>query len=50
VGKLAGDILPELVLIPPVSHGYFGVFDGNGSTHRLAGPHGSGVIEEMLVG
>ncbi|KAF2454524.1 hypothetical protein BDY21DRAFT_387602 [Lineolata rhizophorae] len=32
-----------------VSRGYFGVFDGDGSTHGLVGPPGSGVIEELFV-
>ncbi|KAF2467161.1 aminopeptidase-like protein Y [Lindgomyces ingoldianus] len=32
-----------------VSRGYFGVFDGDGSTHGLAGPPGSDVIEKTFV-
>lgn len=32
-----------------VSKGYFGVFDGDGSTHGLAGPAGSDVIEKLFV-
>ncbi|PWW77590.1 Zn-dependent exopeptidase [Tuber magnatum] len=32
-----------------VSKGYFGVFDGDGSTHGLAGPPGSEVIEKLFV-
>jgi len=32
-----------------VSRGYFGVFDGNGDTHGLAGPPGSDVIEKIFV-
>lgn len=32
-----------------VSRGYFGVFDGDGSTHGLAGPAGSDVIEKIFV-
>lgn len=32
-----------------VSRGYFGVMDGDGSTHGIAGPPGSGVIEELFV-
>lgn len=31
-----------------VSRGYFGVFDGDGSTHGLAGPPGSDVIESLF--
>jgi len=31
-----------------VSKGYFGVFDGDGSSHGLAGPPGSGKIEELF--
>jgi hypothetical protein len=30
-----------------VSRGYFGVFDGDGSTHGLAGAEGSGTIEAI---
>ncbi|KAJ4286697.1 hypothetical protein N0V90_012949 [Kalmusia sp. IMI 367209] len=32
-----------------VSRGYFGVFDGDGSTHGLAGPAGSDAIEKIFV-
>lgn len=32
-----------------VSRGYYGVFDGDGSTHGLAGAEGSGVIEAMFT-
>ncbi|KAG0132212.1 hypothetical protein HOY82DRAFT_591167 [Tuber indicum] len=32
-----------------VSKGYFGVFDGDGSTHGLVGPPGSDVIEKLFV-
>ncbi|CAG8980597.1 hypothetical protein HYALB_00013747 [Hymenoscyphus albidus] len=32
-----------------VSKGFFGVFDGDGSSHGLAGPAGSDVIEKMFV-
>ena len=32
-----------------VSRGYWGVFDGDGSTHGLAGPAGSDVIEGLFV-
>ncbi|RPA97145.1 Zn-dependent exopeptidase [Choiromyces venosus 120613-1] len=32
-----------------VSKGYFGVFDGDGSTHGLAAPPGSEVIEKLFV-
>ncbi|KAJ4387240.1 hypothetical protein N0V93_007829 [Gnomoniopsis smithogilvyi] len=32
-----------------VSRGYFGVFDGDGSTHGLAGAPGSDVIETLFV-
>ncbi|PVI06572.1 leupeptin-inactivating enzyme 1 precursor [Periconia macrospinosa] len=32
-----------------VSKGYFGVFDGDGSTHGLAGPPGSDVVEKLFV-
>ena len=32
-----------------VSRGYYGVFDGDGSTHGLAGPAGSGAIEQLLT-
>ncbi|KAF2741234.1 aminopeptidase-like protein Y [Polyplosphaeria fusca] len=32
-----------------VSKGYFGVFDGDGSTHGLAGPPGSDAIEKIFV-
>ncbi|KAF2704065.1 aminopeptidase-like protein Y [Pleomassaria siparia CBS 279.74] len=32
-----------------VSRGYFGVFDGDGSTHNLTGPPGSDVIEKLFV-
>ena len=32
-----------------VARGYFGVFDGDGSTHGLAGPAGSDVIEKLFV-
>ncbi|ORY19687.1 aminopeptidase-like protein Y [Clohesyomyces aquaticus] len=32
-----------------VSRGYFGVFDGDGSTHGLAGPPGSDVIEKIFL-
>lgn len=32
-----------------VSRGYFGVFDGDGSTHGLKGPAGSEVIERIFV-
>ncbi|RPA75258.1 leupeptin-inactivating enzyme 1 precursor [Ascobolus immersus RN42] len=32
-----------------VSRGYFGVFDGDGSTHGTAGAAGSGKIEEILA-
>lgn len=32
-----------------VSRGYFGVFDGNGDTHGLAGAPGSEVIEKLFV-
>ncbi|KAF3930505.1 hypothetical protein ABW19_dt0200983 [Dactylella cylindrospora] len=32
-----------------VSKGYFGVFDGDGSTHGLAGAPGSDVIEKLFV-
>lgn len=32
-----------------VSKGYFGVFDGDGSTHNLTGPPGSDVIERLFV-
>jgi Zn-dependent M28 family amino/carboxypeptidase len=32
-----------------VSRGYFGVFDGDGSTHNLTGPAGSDVIEKLFV-
>jgi hypothetical protein len=32
-----------------VSRGYFGVFDGDGSTHGLAGAPGSDVIEKLFV-
>jgi Zn-dependent M28 family amino/carboxypeptidase len=32
-----------------VSKGYFGVFDGDGSTHGLVGPAGSDVIEKLFV-
>lgn len=31
-----------------VSRGYFGVFDGDGSTHGLAGAPGSDVIESLF--
>ncbi|CCX16388.1 Similar to Leucine aminopeptidase 2; acc. no. C5FTZ6 [Pyronema omphalodes CBS 100304] len=41
------------MLIPPsewwVSQGYFGVFDGDGSTHGLRGAPGSEVIEQLLT-
>ncbi|KAF2643379.1 aminopeptidase-like protein Y [Massarina eburnea CBS 473.64] len=33
-----------------VSKGYFGVFDGDGSTHGVKGPAGSDVIEKLFVG
>jgi Zn-dependent M28 family amino/carboxypeptidase len=32
-----------------VSRGYFGVFDGDGSTHNLTGAPGSDVIEKLFV-
>lgn len=32
-----------------VSSGYFGVFDGDGSTHGLAAPPGSEVVEKLFV-
>lgn len=32
-----------------VSRGYFGVFDGDGSTHGLPGPPGSDAIERIFV-
>lgn len=32
-----------------VSRGYFGVFDGDGSTFNLSGPAGSDVIEKLFV-
>lgn len=32
-----------------VSSGYFGVFDGDGSTHGLVGPPGSEVVEKLFV-
>lgn len=32
-----------------VSKGYFGVFDGDGSTHGVAAPPGSGAIEQLFV-
>jgi Zn-dependent M28 family amino/carboxypeptidase len=32
-----------------VSRGYFGVFDGDGSTHNLTGPPGSAAIEKLFV-
>ncbi|KAG8157630.1 hypothetical protein KVR01_012672 [Diaporthe batatas] len=32
-----------------VSKGYFGVFDGDGSTHGAAGPPGSDAIEQLFV-
>lgn len=32
-----------------VSRGYFGVFDGDGSTYNLSGPAGSDVIEKLFV-
>ena len=32
-----------------VSRGYFGVFDGDGSTHNLTGPKGSDVIEQIFL-
>lgn len=32
-----------------VSRGYYGVLDGDGSTHGLAGPAGSGAIEQLLT-
>jgi Zn-dependent M28 family amino/carboxypeptidase len=32
-----------------VGRGYFGVFDGDGSTHNLTGPAGSDVIERLFV-
>ncbi|KAF2184755.1 aminopeptidase-like protein Y [Zopfia rhizophila CBS 207.26] len=32
-----------------VSRGYFGVFDGDGSTHNLTGPPGSDVIEKIFI-
>lgn len=32
-----------------VSRGYYGVFDGDGSTHGLAGAPGSEVIEKLFV-
>ncbi|KAF2220785.1 hypothetical protein BDZ85DRAFT_31361 [Elsinoe ampelina] len=32
-----------------VSRGYFGVFDGDGNTHGLAGAPGSDVIEKLFV-
>ena len=32
-----------------VSRGYFGVFDGDGSTHGFAAPPGSEVIEKLFV-
>lgn len=32
-----------------VSKGYFGVFDGDGSTYNLTGPKGSDVIEKLFV-
>ena len=32
-----------------VSKGYFGVFDGDGSTHGLAAPEGSAVLEKMFT-
>lgn len=32
-----------------VSRGYYGVFDGDGSTHGLAGAPGSDVIEKLFV-
>lgn len=32
-----------------VSKGYFGVFDGDGSSHGLAGAPGSEVIEKLFV-
>lgn len=32
-----------------VSKGYFGVFDGDGSTHGLSGAPGSEVIEKLFV-
>jgi Zn-dependent M28 family amino/carboxypeptidase len=32
-----------------VSKGYFGVFDGDGSTHNLTGPAGSDVIEKIFL-
>jgi hypothetical protein len=32
-----------------VSRGYFGVFDGDGSTHGLAGAPGSDAIEQLFV-
>ncbi|KAH8774597.1 aminopeptidase Y [Diaporthe sp. PMI_573] len=32
-----------------VSRGYFGVFDGDGSTHGAAAPPGSGAIEQLFA-
>lgn len=32
-----------------VSRGYFGVFDGDGSTHGLVAPAGSNVVEKLFV-
>ncbi|KAF3309994.1 hypothetical protein TWF173_010212 [Orbilia oligospora] len=32
-----------------VSRGYYGVFDGDGKTHGLAGPPGSDVIEKLFI-
>jgi Zn-dependent M28 family amino/carboxypeptidase len=32
-----------------VSRGYFGVFDGDGSTYNLTGPPGSAAIEKLFV-
>ncbi|KAK2615953.1 hypothetical protein N8I77_002674 [Diaporthe amygdali] len=32
-----------------VSKGYFGVFDGDGSTHGVTAPPGSGAIEQLFV-
>lgn len=32
-----------------VSKGYFGAFDGDGSTHGLSGAPGSDVIEKLFV-
>ncbi|KAF1958679.1 aminopeptidase-like protein Y [Byssothecium circinans] len=44
----ANDILAYLNF-DMVSKGYFGVFDGDGSTHGLKGPAGSDVIEKLFV-